>query len=90
MTDVQERQFWDDYMNAYEKAIRATATRHAPWFVVPADNKWYTRLVVASAIVEALENLDLSYPKVDEVKRKELAAARRLLEQEKAWPSQRS
>ena len=74
--DIQERHYWNDYMAAYEDAIRATATKHAPWFVVPADNKWFTRLVVAAAIVEALEKLDLAYPKVDAAKRKELAAAR--------------
>ena len=62
--DVRERGFWDDYMHAYEEAIRATASKHAPWFVVPADNKWFTRLVVAAAIVEAVEVLDLAYPKV--------------------------
>ena len=74
--DVRERQHWNDYMDAYEQAIRATAAKHAPWFVVPADNKWFTRVVVAAAIVEALENLDLAYPKVDAAKRKELAEAR--------------
>jgi PPK2 family polyphosphate:nucleotide phosphotransferase len=74
--DVQERAFWDDYMRAFEEAIRATAARHAPWYVVPADNKWFTRLVVAAAIVEAVENLKLSYPEIDAVKKKELVAAR--------------
>jgi hypothetical protein len=69
-------------MNAFEEAIRATATERAPWFVVPADNKWFTRLVVAAAIVEAVENLDLSYPKVDAVKEKELVAARAALARE--------
>jgi PPK2 family polyphosphate:nucleotide phosphotransferase len=81
--DVHEREYWDDYMAAYEDAIRATATKHAPWFVVPADNKWFTRLVVAAAIVEALEKLDLAYPKVDAGKKKELAAARAALLREK-------
>src|SRR5262249_27488443 len=75
-SDVHERQFWDDYMHAYEEAIRATASKHAPWFVVPADKKWFTRLVVAAAIVEAVEQLDLTYPKVDAAKREELAAVR--------------
>lgn len=75
-SDVHERKFWDDYMHAYEEAIRATASPHAPWFVVPADNKWFTRLVVAAAIVEAVEQLDLTYPKVDAAKKKELAAMR--------------
>ena len=77
--DVREREFWDDYMHAFEEAIRATASKHAPWFVVPADNKWFTRLVVAAAIVEAVEELDLAYPKVDAEKKKELAAARAAL-----------
>jgi PPK2 family polyphosphate:nucleotide phosphotransferase len=82
-SDVAERAHWNDYMKAYEEAIRATAAKHAPWFVVPADNKWYTRLVVATAIVEALEGLDLAYPKVDAAKRKELAAARAALAKER-------
>ncbi len=81
-SDVAERAHWNDYMKAYEEAIRATAAKQAPWFVVPADNKWYTRLVVAAAIVEALERLDLAYPKVDAAKRKELAAARAALTKE--------
>jgi len=81
--DVHERQYWDDYMTSFEDAIRATATQHAPWFVVPADNKWFTRLVVAAAIVEALEKLDLEYPKIDAAKKKELAAARAALAKEK-------
>jgi len=80
--DVMERQYWDDYMDAYEDMIRNTATKHAPWFVVPADNKWFTRLVVAAAIVEALEELDLSMPKVDDARRRELARARRMLMRE--------
>ena len=79
-TDVRERGFWDDYMHAYEEAIRETATSEAPWFVVPADNKWFTRLVVAAAIVETLSAMDLRYPAVDEAKRAELAAARAQLE----------
>jgi PPK2 family polyphosphate:nucleotide phosphotransferase len=78
--DVREREFWSDYMEAYEDAIRATATPHAPWYVVPADKKWFTRLVVAAAIVDALEELDLHYPKIDDVKRRELEVARGLLE----------
>jgi PPK2 family polyphosphate:nucleotide phosphotransferase len=81
-SDVRERQFWGDYMRAYEDAIRATASKHAPWFVVPADYKWFTRLVVAAAIVEALEQLDLTYPKVDAEKRKELATMRAALARE--------
>jgi PPK2 family polyphosphate:nucleotide phosphotransferase len=81
--DIGERRHWDDYMAAYEDAIRRTATREAPWYVVPADNKWYTRLVVAAAIVEALRKLDLAYPEIDEARRKEIAAARRSLMREK-------
>jgi len=81
--DVHERRYWDDYMAAYEDAIRATAAKHAPWYVVPADNKWFTRMVVAAAIVEALEKLDLEYPKIDAATKKELAAARAALLKEK-------
>jgi PPK2 family polyphosphate:nucleotide phosphotransferase len=81
--DIGERGYWDDYMAAYEDAIRRTASREAPWYVVPADNKWYTRLVVAAAIVEALWKLDLAYPGVDLARRKEIAAARRSLTREK-------
>src|SRR5207249_4056879 len=77
--DVREREHWDDYMQAYEEMIRNTATKHAPWYVVPADNKWFTRLVVAAAIVETLDGLKLSYPEVDPQKRKELQAARKAL-----------
>jgi PPK2 family polyphosphate:nucleotide phosphotransferase len=77
--DVHEREFWGDYMHAFEDAIKATASKHAPWFVVPADNKWFTRLVVAAAIVEAVEKLDLTYPTIDAAKKKELAAARAAL-----------
>ena len=77
--DIHERECWDDYQEAYEDMIRHTASKHAPWYVVPADNKWFTHLVVAAAIVETLEELDLSYPKVDAAKLKEIAAARRTL-----------
>jgi len=83
VADAAERQHWHEYMAAYEAAIRGTASKHAPWFVVPADNKWFTRLVVAAAIVEALEKLDLAYPKVDKAKRKELLATRGMLMKEK-------
>jgi PPK2 family polyphosphate:nucleotide phosphotransferase len=81
-SDVHERKFWGDYMRVYEEAIRATASKHAPWFVVPADNKWFTRLVVADAIVDAVERLDLTYPKVDAEKKKELATIREALARE--------
>ena len=82
-SDAKERGFWKDYMYAYEEAIRATAAKHAPWFVVPADNKWFTRLVVGAAIVDAMERLDLAYPKLDATQRKELTLARKMLESEK-------
>ncbi len=77
--DVHEREYWKDYMAAYEDMIRNTATPAAPWYVVPADHKWFTRLVVAAAVVDALEGLQLSYPKVDPEKRKQLEEARQLL-----------
>ena len=80
--DVRERQCWDDYMQAYEEMIQRTAKPHAPWYVVPADHKWFTRLVVGSAIVETLKELKLAYPKVDPARRKELQAARAALEKE--------
>jgi PPK2 family polyphosphate:nucleotide phosphotransferase len=79
MADVNERGFWKDYQEAYEKMIENTATKHAPWFVVPADNKWFTRLIVASAIIQALDELQLSFPEVDKTKRKELEAVRKSL-----------
>jgi PPK2 family polyphosphate:nucleotide phosphotransferase len=76
MADVQERGFWKDYQEAYEELIQRTATKHAPWYVIPADNKWFTRLAVASAIIETLGELDLTFPDVDEAKKKELEAVR--------------
>ena len=81
--DILERARWRDYMSAYEDMIRETATKAAPWYVVPADNKWFTRIVVASAIVTALDDLGLEYPKVDATRRKDLAAARRALVRER-------
>ena len=80
--DVQERDYWDDYMHAFEEAIRATAGKLAPWYVVPADHKWFTRLIVAGAIGEAVENLRLSYPQIDAMKEKELVTAREALARE--------
>jgi PPK2 family polyphosphate:nucleotide phosphotransferase len=77
--DAAERDYWDDYMDAYEEMIQETATKDAPWYVVPADNKWFTRVVVAAALVESLADLDLTYPEVDQDKLKELAAAKRKL-----------
>ncbi len=82
-SDFAERDYWDDYMKAYEEMVVNTATRHAPWYVVPADNKWYTRVVVAAALVETLEDLNLNYPKVNAAKRKELKAAKAILVGEK-------
>jgi PPK2 family polyphosphate:nucleotide phosphotransferase len=79
-SDVKEREHWDDYMEAYEDMIRNTATKAAPWYVVPADNKWFARIVVAAAVVDALDSLDLNYPKADDRKLKELAAAKRALQ----------
>ncbi len=79
MADVNERGFWKDYQEAYEEMIQNTATKHAPWFVVPADNKWFTRLIVASAIIQALDELHLSFPEVDKAKKKELEAVRHSL-----------
>ena len=77
--DIRERQCWDDYQKAYEEMIANTASEQAPWYVVPADNKWFTRLVVSTVVVDTLESLDLAYPKVDEAKRKELEAAKKIL-----------
>ena len=80
--DVRERAYWNDYMTAYEDTIRHTATPHAPWYVVPADHKWFTRLVVAAAVIDALDEMNLEYP-LDAVRKNELAEARRLLNAEK-------
>ena len=82
MADAKERNFWNDYQRAYEDMIQHTASDEAPWYVVPADHKWFTRLVVAGAIIEALEGLDLSYPTVDEHKREELRLVQAELERE--------
>jgi PPK2 family polyphosphate:nucleotide phosphotransferase len=77
--DIHERKYWDDYQKAYEEMIGNTSTEHAPWYVVPADNKWFTRLVVSTVLIETLESLRLAYPKVDEAKLKELEAAKKIL-----------
>jgi PPK2 family polyphosphate:nucleotide phosphotransferase len=77
--DVKEREYWKDYMDAFETMVRRTATKHAPWYVVPADNKWFTRAVVAAAIVDALGSLDLHYPELSPARLRELAQARRAL-----------
>jgi PPK2 family polyphosphate:nucleotide phosphotransferase len=77
--DIHERKYWDDYQDAYEDMIQNTATEHAPWYVVPADHKWFSHLVISTVIVDTLESLDLAYPKVEAAKRKELEAAKKLL-----------
>ena len=82
VSDLKERQYWDAYQEAYEDMIRHTANAHAPWYVVPADNKWFTRLVVAGAVVHALEGMNLKYPKVDGGQKAELEKARQQLEKE--------
>jgi PPK2 family polyphosphate:nucleotide phosphotransferase len=81
-SDVAERQHWDDYMAAYEEAISATSTDHAPWYVVPADKKWVSRAVVAAVLAGTIRNLGLEWPKIDDTKRRQIDEARRLLEAE--------
>ena len=81
-SDANERQCWDTYQEAYQDMIRHTANAHAPWYVVPADNKWFTRLVVAAAVVHALEGMNLKYPKVDAAQKAELLKAREQLRKE--------
>src|SRR5262249_55265129 len=77
--DLHEREHWDEYQEAYEAAIRHTASREAPWHVVPADNKWFTRIVVAATIIETLDSLQLGYPQISKDQTKELRAARKKL-----------
>jgi PPK2 family polyphosphate:nucleotide phosphotransferase len=81
--DVHEREYWDDYMNAYEDMIQHTATPEAPWFVVPADNKWFTYLAISAVVIETLKDLKLGFPKVDKERRKSLEAARETLLKQK-------
>ena len=81
-TDAKERAFWDDYMQAYQDAIEATSTRDAPWHIVPADNKWFTRVVVSEIIAQKLESIDMKYPVLNEEHRKQLAEAKKILESE--------
>ena len=78
-SDAAEREHWDEYMEAYEDMIRHTATKESPWYIVPADNKWFTRVVVAAAVIETLASLGLKYPEVGKDKLKELAAAKAAL-----------
>ena len=80
-SDARERQFWDQYQQAYEDAIRATATEFAPWYVVPADQKWFSRLVVAQVLVDELKAMDLAYPKITGEQKKALAQARQMLKE---------
>jgi PPK2 family polyphosphate:nucleotide phosphotransferase len=80
--DVQERKCWDDYQSAYEKMIRNTASERAPWVVVPADNKWFSRLLVVATVVDALSEMNVEYPKVSDEKMAALKAARKELEKE--------
>lgn len=82
MGDVKERALWDDYMRAYTEAIEATSTANAPWYIIPADNKWFTRLAVSEVIVRKLQSMDLHYPVVSEEHLAELAEAKKLLEAE--------
>lgn len=81
--DVKERGYWKDYQEAYEEMIQNTASKHAPWYVIPADNKWYSQLIVGSAVITALEELDLAFPDVDKQKKKELEGVREALLEER-------
>ena len=83
VSDVAEREHWREYMRAYEETVRHTSAVHAPWYVVPANHKWFTRVVVVSAVIDALEKMQLAFPKVGLDKRKELAAVRRKLNRER-------
>jgi polyphosphate kinase 2 (PPK2 family) len=78
-SDMAERKFWDEYQNAYEDMIRNTATKDSPWYVVPADNKWFSRVIVASAVIDTLASLDLHYPQVEKAKLDEIAEAKKAL-----------
>ena len=78
-SDMAEREFWDDYQEAFEDLIRKTATKESPWYIVPADTKWFSRVVVAAGVIDALSNLDLAYPRVDKAKLEEIAKARKAL-----------
>ena len=89
MSDVEERARWDDYMDAYEEMIRHTSTDHAPWYVVPGDNKWFARLVVAAALVDTLDRLDLDYPKVEGSALREMEKARQALLREEGARARR-
>jgi len=90
VADAREREHWGDYMHAYEQMVRHTSQAHAPWFVVPADNKWFTRLVVAAAVIDTLQGMDLAYPEIDAEKRQELQAVRELLDKENGASKKKS
>ena len=81
-SDLQERFFWNDYMNAYEEVFNHTSTEFAPWYIVPADRKWFTRLIVADIICQKLQELNLQYPKISEEYKRKLSAAKKALEAE--------
>lgn len=81
-SDVKERSFWDDYMRAYREAIENTSAKDAPWYIIPADNKWFTRVAVSEIIIKKLESLDLHYPKITEAHRQNLLKAKEMLENE--------
>jgi polyphosphate kinase 2 (PPK2 family) len=80
--DVKQRAFWDDYMKCYTDAISATSTETSPWYVIPADKKWFTRLAVSEVIVQKLESLDLKYPTITDEQKAELVEAKKMLESE--------
>jgi polyphosphate kinase 2 (PPK2 family) len=80
MADIKERSYWKDYQKAYEEMIQNTSTKLVPWHVIPADNKWFTRLAVAGAIIHRLHSMDLQFPEVDDDKKKELAQVRKALQ----------
>jgi PPK2 family polyphosphate:nucleotide phosphotransferase len=80
LADIEERKFWKDYMHAYERCLAATSTKHAPWYVVPADDKLNTRLIVSRIVLDTIEALDLSYPKTSAARRRELLALRKQLD----------
>ena len=82
-SDMAEREFWDEYHRAYEDMIRNTASKESPWYVVPADNKWFSRVIVAAAVIDTLAGLDLAYPLVDKAKLSEIANARKALTSKK-------
>jgi polyphosphate kinase 2 (PPK2 family) len=90
LSDARERDYWDDYMEAYEQMIQHTSHAHAPWFVVPADNKWFTRLVVAATVIDALQDMDLAFPRVDAERHKELQAVRQILQGERRSAKKKS